>query len=337
MSEVGDLYFNCSCDSTIVLPKGKHPWYRPEKFMSQQAATVFNRFAGQTRLPLLSQVALEAQRLISDEKSAVQDIVDALKMDGVLSLWILEIADMSRPKSSAPIKSLSQAINILGRNRLQELITISSAARFRMKTKSYNRTEYLMSSMMTALVAQELASIHGNSELQDLAFVSGSLCNVGKMLGAICFPEEVDAVYKLTQNLDPSYNWRDAEEKVGAVSHVALGEIAGALWGVSPEVLQCITLHHTVIEEQNPARFYVGKTTEFTLHEIVTFANEISKHVLQNSHLSERAVLVSCLTRFGLREADFVRMIDSFADQLMPKIKKTMQVLGETEAVSSAS
>jgi hypothetical protein len=26
--------------------------------------------------------------------------------------------------------------------------------------------------------------------------------------------------------------------------------------------------------------------------------------------------------RFGLREADFVRLIDSFADLMMPKIKK---------------
>lgn len=323
MSETGDLYFNCSCDSTIVLPKGKHDWYNPARFMSAEAASVFNSFAEQKRFPLLSAVALDAQRLLSEDGTPQQDIVDAIKLDPVLSLWILEMADVSRPKTSAPIRTLLQAINILGRKRLQELITISSASRFTLGTTDYRPDHYFTSMLMTGLIAQELAAIHGDVTLQDLAFVSGSLCNVGKLLGAISFPQETDKIHRLTQLLSASYTWRQAEEKLGTINHLILGEIAGALWGASPEVLKCISGHHaplTIPEESNQSKSNL-------LADLVTFANEISKHVLQNSHLSEPEVHATCLRRFGLTEGDFLRLVDSFSEQFLPKVQKSLEVL----------
>jgi HD-like signal output (HDOD) protein len=323
MSETGDLYFNCSCESTIVLAKDKHDWYRPERFMSPAAASIFNKFANQNRFPLLSAVALEAQRLLSDDTTKQNAIVEAIKLDPVLSLWILEMADIARPKSSAPIRTLVQAINILGRKTLQELITVSSAARFSLGTQHYSAHEYFKAMLTTGLVAQELAAIHCDTQMQDLAFVSGSLCNVSKLLGAICFPNEIDAVYQLTLQLSPAHTWQEAEQRSGTVSHMILGEIAGALWGASPEVLRCISDHHTPLElpQEHP------KSRTFELKEIVTFANDIAKHVLQNSHLSEPSIHASCLARFGLNEGDFVRMVDAFADQLGPKVKKALEVL----------
>jgi HD-like signal output (HDOD) protein len=323
MSETGDLYFNCSCESTIVLPKGKHDWYHPSRFMTPEAGSVFNNFAEQTRFPLLSAVALEAQRLISDEGTSQHDIVEAIKLDPVLSLWILEMADVSRAKSSAPIRTMFQAINVLGRRKLEELVTISSASRFTLGTKQYMPSDYFSSMLMTGLIAQELAAIHGSTSMLDLAFVSGSLCNVGKLLGAICFPKEIDAVFLLTQQLSPSHTWQEAEAKLGSVDHRTLGEIAGALWGASNDVLKCISGHHRPLAPKPED----ASTGGFSLVEIVTFANDISKYVLQNSHLAEPEIHASCLVRFGLNEGDFVRLVDSFTDQLVPRVQKSLEVL----------
>lgn len=323
MSDAGDLYFNCSCESTLVLPKGKHEWYNPTRFMSENAASIFNSFAGQTRFPLLSAVALEAQRLLAEDGTSQKAIVDAIKLDPLLSLRVIEMADISRPKTSSPIRTLLQAINILGRKRLGELVTISSTGRFAFATQSYQPGHYFQDMLMTGLLAQELAVMHGNTAMHDLAFVAGSLCNVGKLLGAICFPEDIDRVHRLTQQPGRCMTWREAEEECGAMGHLVLGEIAGALWGVSPEVLQCIAGHHappTGITHETPQHSYM-------LGEIVILANELGKYVLRQEYLSEPDIYGFCLDRFSLREADFGRLVITFRQQLLPKVQRSLGAL----------
>ena len=39
-----NLWFDCSCESTLMLTKGKYPWYSPDKHMGIESSSVFNGF-----------------------------------------------------------------------------------------------------------------------------------------------------------------------------------------------------------------------------------------------------------------------------------------------------
>lgn len=39
----GNLWFNCSCDSTLFIPKGKFEWFSADKLMSGEAREIYKK------------------------------------------------------------------------------------------------------------------------------------------------------------------------------------------------------------------------------------------------------------------------------------------------------
>lgn len=305
----GHLYFNCSCDGTVMVPNGKYGWFDPRKVLPSGAALLWERYQELRDLPSLPSVCLETQLVLDRPEASVDEIVGVIRLDPHFASRVLVVADVSRPKHSAPIRSLAEAIGILGRKRLKELALLAAVSQISFKTSAYTLGYHLRRSFLTGMISEHLFrhSVPDTYADSDIPFLAGALCDVGKVVSAVAFPDATDTVFRLTQSLESPMNWLAAEQKLECVGHVALGELACVIWGLPPGIVESCVFHNTPIAHADTLD---KKGVPVSIAECVTFANEISKVALFESSLCLPEVLKSCLQRHGLDRVGFDRLVD---------------------------
>ena len=127
----------------------------------------------------------------------------------------------------------------------------------------------------------------------DLAFIAATLCNVGKLVGCICLPEEIDAIYRATKSLQKLSTWTIAEQQMGACDHRILGEIAASLWGLPDYVLEAIQHHHDTFASNR-----WGKTPA-TLNNVVVFSSQLSHWIRLEPFRIDKQILNGCSKLLG--------------------------------------
>lgn len=304
----GDLYFNCTCNSTLMLVAGKHDWYTPDMFMSRDAASIFNELTQMRELPLLPEAAMQIQMLLAEPNSSLDDLVKAVRSDPLFSMNILTAANAARMPGSQPIKSLKEAIAYVGRSRLAELSYPAAMVSFEFRTTKYEKARYWSEAFTTGMVAESLARLYLPKESAEMAYFAGIFANVGKVVGSILVPEQIDSVYETTTLLMEPKNWTEAEKGKEVYDHHVLGEIAAAIWGLPHEVMDAIQHHHTPL----PSGPVAGSPAHEVQH-VATFAKQLSHMVRLESHRVDQAVLESCMRTFQFSDADVTQLIDGFS------------------------
>ena len=105
-----NLYFNCSCDHTMMLQKGKYDWYSPDLFMSDQAASIFNTLAHAGSIPYLPTVAIELADELRKEEISLSKLSQTCKRDALLSAQIISMANIARSPGSQNVSKIEQAL-----------------------------------------------------------------------------------------------------------------------------------------------------------------------------------------------------------------------------------
>lgn len=301
----GNLFFNCSCESTLVIPKGKYDWYNPGLFMGEKARSIFNNLSAPESIPYLPAAAIELQEALNNPNSSAGQLAQLCKQDPALAANIIASANTMRQVHTKAATSIEQAIGLLGRKRLATLAVTAALSQFPFGCTVYPKRVYFEESFLTGIAAEYLVRHFGEKLSADLAYVSGSFCNVGKILSATAYPEQTDKIYSTTENLNSACDWSTAEARAGAAEHTVLGEIACALWGLDPAVFICAQHHHDVLTELTAERHPILP--------YVTFANQITHFAHFSSHRVQTAVLESCMRYFSLTQDKLQKIIEDLA------------------------
>ncbi len=264
--DAGHLWFNCSCESTLLIPKGKFAWYSPEKTLSPEAASVFNKIPNIKALPHLPSSVMKLQQILSDPSATAAQIGKILRENAFLATDILKTANQMKSQRSQKIESLEHALTYVGFKVVADLATLAAFKRFEFKSNLFSSEEFWEHSLLNAKVAEIIAQKYTSALDPDQVFLAGSLCNVGKMVYAMCHPEAVDKVQAVVSNLDTQTDWRSVERANNIVDHSILGEIACALWGLPDFVRIACTEHHKPPTHEKP----------MTLADVVGLANQIT-------------------------------------------------------------
>ena len=125
----------------------------------------------------------------------------------------------------------------------------------------------------------------------DSAYLGASLANLGKIVGAIVCPDQIDRILNDCNNGKVKSSWKQSEARHGFYSHEILGEIGAAMWGAPPEIIEAISCHH---EERgfDP------------LSDIVRVSNQLVHWVLLRPHRMNIELLYSSLNRLGIDEKE---------------------------------
>ncbi|HYX38185.1 MAG TPA: HDOD domain-containing protein [Oligoflexus sp.] len=318
------LWFECSCGSGLVLKKGEYEWYSPTLRMSEAAATIFQNVQEIRNIPLVPTAIMTLQTVISDENSSSTDIKKALKQAPNIAMGVLRIANNLRASSIPEFTNLEHAISFVGRKTLNELILTETLQEFDFKTNFFAKDAYWQESILTGKICEYIAEHFARHLSKDEAYIAGCLCNIGKVVSAICFPNVTDDVARQTVNPRRPRTWSLGEDNIRAYSHVTLGEIAASLWGFPDYVVHAISYHHVVPEKVTDLPLDVldfmdneAEQRLATLQQVVAMGNQFTHWVLLQPTRMDEPLLNSYAKKFGLSD----EQINQLADQLM-KLKE---------------
>ena len=285
-----NLWFNCSCNSTIVIPKGKYPWYAPEDRLSADAKSILNCLATIQTLPHIPSYVADLQALAGQESTSSGILAKQVRKSPILASSVLKLANSKSRQQ--PIDSLEHAISYIGLKSFNSMVQIAAIHTWQTPCLVFSRERFWEASFLTGEIAEFLAE-RCNLDIQgDEAYLAGAMVNLGKIVLAMVDPKLTDKVARQVDNLKNLSTWQEAEANLSAPDHIALGEIIASFWGFPEFVISAICNHHK------------GSTTghgeAINSDELAGFANQICHWVSLMPHRIDSKLLSSYSDRFNL-------------------------------------
>ena len=299
----GHLWFNCGCGSTNMIEKGRYPWYKPEEAMSPGAGNLFNKVPALKQLPHIPATVMELQKVLEDENATSARIAAAAKGSPIIAANILKIAS-HRVTTGVRITSLEHAVSYLGFTGIGDIVITASLQEFSFTTLAFQPAKFWESSLLCGSVGEFLAREYDAEVSGDVAFIAASLCNIGKVVGAICFPETTDRIFNSTMDVRDLQNWSEGEKKHQAYDHSILGEIGAVFWGFPEFVLDAVMTHHRLPE---------GFDDPYCLSHIVALANQVTHWLELCPSRMDNELLHQLRERMGIAEAELSEIVDELS------------------------
>lgn len=307
--ESGHLWFNCSCNAILKIEQGKFDWFSPEKVMDANIASLFNKLSKKSALPYIPSSIMRIQMLLSDENSTSEKFVAEVKQDPTLAAEILNHANNIKFGTGQKIDSLAFAFSYIGRPAIAQITLLASIKSFKFKTKKFVAKDFWHFSTLTGVIAEQLNKKLDLKLSDDVAYVSGSMCNIGKVVMAIVYPDITDQIMQEINAASGSMTWVQAESKIETFSHVVLGELAAAIWGLPEYVKEANACHH-IDPAKNDKVPLVGT--------LAALANQIAHIALDAQNRIDEDLLSSLYEKYNLN--------DTVVDELIAQVKKDMKL-----------
>jgi HD-like signal output (HDOD) protein len=296
LASTGELYLNCSCGFPLVLEPDTFGWYKPELFMSAEAACYFEQIKLSCNIPRLNIVAIQLKQALANEKVSSTEVARIAKSDAFIAAEILKQANAARNESASEVTTIEQAISLLGREKLALLCVAASFAELEIGSQVFSLNSYYYDSILNGLIADELARRFGLREHASRAHACAAYCNIGKVLAASTHGEALDKVQSLIAEKANGLDWRQAEIQQGEMDHTYLGEIAAVFWGLDAQIINVARYHHTTPDE--------GYLIDLPSTHLAVFANQLSHIVSSRPHMLNKPIIMNASRIFELSPAE---------------------------------
>jgi HD-like signal output (HDOD) protein len=201
--------------------------------------------------PLLPSIALELMKLTRQQGVSLAEVRKLLERDPLLAAKVLQIAQSALYSRGSPVRSLHEAISLLGLRTLGDLFlqTVLSMRVFRADGYDGPMAMLMQHSMVTAHVARLACRMTAMPD--EYAFMCGLLHDAGMAAGLLIFADSPaprssrDASRPAASNRVPSY--ADVAAALDAVHEEASALLAEA-WKLNPDIGVVIGSHHHLRE-----------------------------------------------------------------------------------------
>lgn len=141
--------------------------------------------SSQLELPVFNQVALKLQEVLSDEDITIDDIENLIMEDTALAGQILKVANSAFYKGLGEINTIKQAILRLGSEQVATLALVATQKQTYVSKDAVIK-DYMdklwVHSFASAVGCRWLAEHSGYASNANVAFLSGLLHNIGKLV-----------------------------------------------------------------------------------------------------------------------------------------------------------
>ncbi|GBL47485.1 HD domain protein [Sulfuriferula multivorans] len=194
-------------------------------------------------LPPLPEIVTDLLSSMGKENIDIDTLAEKLTRDQALVATTLRLANSSFYGMSHRVTGIREAFAILGLKSMRTLITAASV------TNGFIGGQNLAGeieknwrhSIAVAVCAKTLA--RQLNQDQELAFTVGLLHDIGRLVLAIYFPEQHQAV--LTHRTTHDCTAFQAEQAVLGIDHAMVGQALVEYWKLPPEIQLAIGSHHT--------------------------------------------------------------------------------------------
>jgi putative nucleotidyltransferase with HDIG domain len=194
-------------------------------------------------LPAFPANVAEFDAVLASERSTPAEIAEVLRRDPALVANVLRLVNSAAFGLNRRIDSIEQAVGIVGRGRLRELIAGDSLARIlppELPGIGLDAAGFWLHSVAVAELAKRIAE--RRRAAPEAAYLAGLLHDVGKLaIGAFLARVEEQFVHALR---DAHLVELDAERSLLGTDHAAVGGTLTAHWKLPESVTHAATWHH---------------------------------------------------------------------------------------------
>jgi|GEM_PF-110346 len=195
-------------------------------------------------LPSLPIVVMEILRLVESDKSCASDFEEHISHDPALAARVLRIVNSSFFGLSRTIKSIRDAIVILGFETLKSLVMAASTSNFLNKPAEgygYQAGGLWKHSIACAVGSRFLAGQLGSrGQAVEVCFVQGLLHDIGKLLLNNFVVDKADAFREARRR---RFSLLESENLVLGTDHCQVGIQIAQRWNL-PREFTCVIKHH---------------------------------------------------------------------------------------------
>jgi putative nucleotidyltransferase with HDIG domain len=192
-------------------------------------------------VPPFPAIAQRVLGLVSQEDVSIQAVYELVRMDLSFSAELLRFANSALFGSRREVKSLPQAIMVVGLDRLKTMATFVALNRMvRASVRIQALRKIWVHSLATALIADEAARV--NRVARDAAYTTGLLHNLGTLGLMSAYPDEYSRMLEVSN--DFGFDLLNTERDLFEIDHCAAGAYLAQDWDFPDELAAAIATHH---------------------------------------------------------------------------------------------
>jgi putative nucleotidyltransferase with HDIG domain len=197
------------------------------------------------KMPPLSPVVNKIIQVANNISSTAQELTDVIQMDPVLMAKMLKMVNSAYFGLSQDVKSLKQAVVMLGVNTIKNA-ALSSVVLSNISIKKNSAMDgesFWIHSFAVGIASKLIAKKIGiDSRLLEEYFAAGLMHDIGRILINNFFPDEMKKILEI--NADRQYSILDIEKKVLGLTHEEIGIAIGKKWKFEASFLYAVGRHH---------------------------------------------------------------------------------------------
>ena len=196
------------------------------------------------KLPTMPYVAAKILELVGKPETSASQLQHVIDSDQVLAMRILKVANSALYSLPRKVKTLQQAIVMLGFNHIRSLVLAEAVQNlFKGQNKKGSLLESLLweHSVGAAIGAKTTSQTLGSS-LSEEAFVATLIHDIGKL---ILLQSDPHAYQEIVQTIYHSYQpFSELERQYFEVEHAEVGATLAERWNLDAMLVGAIRHHH---------------------------------------------------------------------------------------------
>jgi len=254
--------------------------------------------------PALSPGMVRLQAILTSRNCGILDVTEALALDERLSDYVLHVAHAQRVRGDPPVRTISQAVCVLGLSSLGMIAMRGAAMLAFEKAKScagFSVEDFWRHSILSAQVAHEMAG-RMSARVCALAADQVYACVLLHDIGQLALLIEIGAPYAdLRCRLEPGHDDTRLEDERLGRNHATSGAHVAAAWGLPEPVPAEIRLHHVPHRTDGTAELArLIQCSDLIAHAIAApmgrSAAEIMREIAEPPQTLSSAALVEVVT-----------------------------------------
>ena len=197
------------------------------------------------RLPMLSPMITQLVVRMARPNCDIADLANFIEKDTLLSAQVLRLANSALFARDSYVSSIRQAILLVGIGAVRRFAIgtfISNLFRRTRPLSCFSMSRFNLHSVATGTLAEMLADELPVDHAED-AFVAGLLHDIGKMVIAVCMPEQYESILSAAA-LDEG-RLEEFERAALGVDHSELSGLAIKQWRLGEPIRIAVQNHHT--------------------------------------------------------------------------------------------
>ena len=204
-------------------------------------------------LPL---TAIKLSKIIADQKSTINDIVEVIQYDEAITAKVFKYANCVFYAGNRSITTLKEAVIRLGSGRILEY-SIGGHLKKQFKTPlptyGYSEDDLWRHSVASAVASEVLINSFIKKHISGITFTAALMHDIGKLiLVRAASEEDMSQIWDMVQNESSPCTCEQAEKEVLGYSHADIGAELTRLWKLPVEIVRAIHFHHSVNKAFDP-------------------------------------------------------------------------------------